>query len=130
MESEETMAPELAGQRFGGVVGEREGYVRVAAKAAAGEGEHVLREVDEREVRLGKGRAKHCGEEAGPGAELDDVQGVGGDELECGGVEGFVAGDQFHAVTVVGGGGGIEDGAAVVRGHEREHKHVLMKVAA
>ncbi len=73
-------------------------------------------------MRLGKGRAEHGGEEARACAELDDVQGVCGDELKRGGVEGFVAGDELHAVTVVGGGGGIEDGATVIRGHKTEHK--------
>src|SRR6185437_3317828 len=104
------------GQWLDGVVGEREGDVWVVTEAAAREGEHVFGEVDECEVRFREGRAEHGGEEAGAGAELDDAHGVSGDELEGGGVEGFVTGDELHAVTVVGGGGGIEDGAAVVRG--------------
>ena len=82
--------------------------MRVVAQAATCEGEHVLREVDECEVRVWEGGAEHGGEEAGARAELDDVHGVGGDEFECGGVERFVARDELHAVTVVGGGSGIE----------------------
>ena len=96
--------------------------MRIVTHAAARECEHVLGEVDECEVRLGEGSAQHGGEKAGARAEFDDVHGVGGNELEGCGVEGFVAWDELHAVAVVGGGGGIEDCAAVVHGHRNEHK--------
>ena len=66
-------------------------------------------EVDDVEVGGGEAVAEETGHEAGAGAELADDFSAGRDEIERPAVEGVAAGDEFGAVEIVGGGGGVED---------------------
>ena len=56
-------------------------------------------------VRVGIPGADEGGEDAGAGAEVEDVLCAEGDEVGGATVEGVVAGDELGAVGVVGGGG-------------------------
>ena len=113
MERAETMESYVPLMRRGGVVGDLEGDVGVAGEALAGLGEHGLGEVGEDDVGAGVPLADELREEAGAGAEVEDVLRVGGDEVGGAAVEGVVAGDELGAVGVVGGGGDVEDGLGV-----------------
>ena len=66
---------------------------------------------------VGEAVADEGGEEAGTGAEVEDVFGARGDEVDGPAVEGVAAGDEERAVAIVGGGGGVEDSLGVVCAH-------------
>jgi hypothetical protein len=101
----------------GRIVGEGVGDERGRAETFACEVEHGSGEVDEMKMRLWEGSVKHRGEEAATCTKIDDESRVGRNELKGCGVEGFVAGNELHAVAIIGGGGGVEDVLGVVGSH-------------